>query len=247
MTTLVILGATALHILVAATILGSCLLVGLFILPASWLPGQGWHDLPVALSAGVTAVGLVMWITATTLATWAALLAAGLLVMISLGKIPQAWRASVSLVRRVVPLMRRHPITAALILATIVLLIPQLALPPMASDAIRYHLAEPKLALLTGKLSFDPYNLTTGLPQIIEMLDLVTIAIDCAGAAKAIQAIFFMLNLVLLMLIVHRGRRTRRAAMLAPLLFAWSPVSPPQQPPSSTMAPCSRSPWPSCS
>ncbi|NOZ78499.1 MAG: hypothetical protein GXP48_04820 [Acidobacteria bacterium] len=224
MTTLVILGATALHVLVAAAILGGCLLVGLFILPAGWLRGQGWHDLPVALSAGITVVGLVMWIAATTLATWAALVAAGLLVTISLGKIPRAWRASVSLAQRVVPLLRHYPVTAVLILATIVLLIPQLALPPMGSDAVRYHLAEPKLALLTGKLSFDPYNLKSGLPQIIEMLDLVPIAIGCAGAAKAMQTIFFVLNLLLLTLIVHRGRRTRRAAMLAPLLFAWSPV-----------------------
>ncbi len=224
MTTLVILAGTALNAAIAASILGACLLVGLRALPKSWLRGQGWHDLPVALSAGVTTVGVVAWIAASIVGTWAAPAAAGLLLVLSLPTIPKVWRLAVAPARQLVGLLRRHWPMALLILATLLVLVPQLSLPPMGSDAVRYHLAEPKLALLTGRVSFDPYNVKSAFPQVIEMLDLMVLYLDSAGAAKAIQTLFFVLNLVLLTLLLHRNRRYRRAAVLAPLLFAWSPV-----------------------
>ncbi len=224
MTTIRILLGTALEGAIAAAILGACLLVGLRVLPRSWLRNQGWHDLPIALSAGVTTVGVISWTFAALVGTWAAPVTAVLLTVLSLREIPRTWRLAVPLARRLAALVRHHRLTGLLILVTLAALVPQLSLPPMASDAIRYHLAEPKLALLTGKVAFDPYNIKSGFPQVVETLDLLTLYLGSAGAAKWIQALFFTLNLVLLMLLLHRSRRHRRAAVLAPLLFAWSPV-----------------------
>ncbi len=224
MTVLTILGMTALNALAATAILSICVLVGLRILPAAWLRGQGWHDLPVALSAGSTATGVIMWTIATVAGTWEALAAFGILAIVSLRMVPRAWRLVIPLSRRITALARHNLVLAALLLATLLLLVPQLALPPMASDAVRYHLAEPKLALLTGKLSFDPYNLKSGLPQTTEMLYLIGIAAHDGAIAKCIHGEFFALTLLVLILTVHRRRRLRRAAWLAPLLFAWSPV-----------------------
>jgi len=225
LTTAVILGATFLRLILAAAIVLFCLMTGLAVLPPRWRRGSAWHDLPLALSVGVTTVGTILWIAAATVGTRAVAPVVVLLLVLALRRAPAALRMTSRVARRVIALARRHWITALLLTAVLACLVPQLCLPPMASDAVRYHLAGPRLALLTGRLAFDPYNLTSAFPQTAEMLYLLTVAVGCGAAAKAIQAIFFALDLGLLVLLVHRGRRLRRAALLAPLLFAASPVA----------------------
>jgi len=222
--TLAILSGTALHVAIAAAMLGACLLVGLRVLPRAWLRNQGRYDLPIALSAGVTTAGVLSWTAASIVGIWAAPVVAILLTVISLKELPRAWRLAGPPARQLAGLLRLHRFTALLMLTTLLLLVPQLSLPPMASDAVRYHLAQPKLALLTGRISFDPYDIKSAFPQVVEMLNLMALYLRSAGAAKALQALFFALNLAMLMLLVHRSRSYRRAAVLAPILFAWSAV-----------------------
>jgi hypothetical protein len=133
-------------------------------------------------------------------------------------------------VHHVALLLRASPITGLALAAVLLLLVPQLLLPVVDSDGLRYHLALPKLFLLTGHVSLYPYDVTGAFPQTAEMLYLVGLQAGCPQAAKFLHTGFFLAALAALALLVHRDRRTRIAAPLATLLFAVSPVALAQAP-----------------
>jgi hypothetical protein len=102
--------------------------------------------------------------------------------------------------------------------------VPELAAPLRDSDGIRYHVALPKLFLLTGHVFLYPWDYVGALPQTAEMLDLLLLPFTGGEGAKLLHAAFFLATLATIVLIVHRGRPTRRPALLAAFLFAASPV-----------------------
>jgi Glycosyltransferase family 87 len=173
--------------------------------------------IPLSLSFGTLATGWSMWIAGTLIGTRAAFVVAAALLVVSLRALPRWWRDCRRVLRELFALGRRW--TAALVALPLALAIPQLLLPIVDSDGLRYHVAFPKLFLLTGKVFFYPWDLSGAFPQTAEMIYMLR-----PESAKLIHFFYFLATLATLALVVHRRRRDRTAAVVAPFLLAVSPV-----------------------
>ena len=119
--------------------------------------------IPLSLSFGTLVTGWSMWIAGTLIGTRAAFVVAAALLVVSLRALPRWWRDCRRVLRELFALGRRW--TAALLALPLALAIPQLLLPIVDSDGLRYHVAFPKLFLLSGKVFFYPWDLTGAFPQ----------------------------------------------------------------------------------
>ncbi len=208
----------------AALLLAALSLVGHRLVPHRLRPGQAVVAIPLSLSVGATAVGLATWIVGSLVGTRAALAVAPLLVAISLPALG-AWCCSVRRwLCRLVLLARAAPLESALLTLVASLVLPQLALPELSSDGLRYHLALPKLYLLEGSIQLYPWDVHAAMPQAAEMLYLILLPV-AAEAAKALHTGCFVVVLAALIGLVHRVARTRRGAVVAAVAFAASPAA----------------------
>jgi hypothetical protein len=210
---------------VAAVLLVAGAAVGFALLPKRLRPPHSPVALLVSLSLGVTFIGWISWIVGTLLGTRAVL---PVVVVLCLAAVPRSralWTTSRAAARRMLLLLRASPFTSVVLGGILLLLVPQLLLPLVDSDGLRYHVALPKLFLLTGRVFTYPYDVTGAFPQTAEMLYLLALRLGSGEAAKFLHAGFFVGTLVALAVLLHRNRRTRSAAVLAPVLFAASPVA----------------------
>jgi len=211
-------------LLAAALLLAALSLIGYCIVPRAWQPRGLRLRIPFALSAGAIVTGWVAWVSAAIFGTVAAWIAAAALLLFSVRQVPRWWRDSLRFGRLLTALLRRNPLLASVLCLLIALTIPQLLIPVVDSDGLRYHLAFPKLYLLTGEVNFYPWDVTGGFPHTAEMLYLIALPLG-GEVAKFVHTGFFCGNLILLILLIHRGRRTRAAALLGAILFAAAPVA----------------------
>ncbi len=199
-------------------------LAGYRVVPSGLRPRRGELSIPMATSVGLTVVGVATWIVGATVGTTAALVVAAL-VMASGLSVARAWfRDLQTVVRHVMALIRCHPIIALFGLATAALAVPHLLLPVVDSDGLRYHLALAKLFLLDGKISFYPWDVHAAFPQTVEAVYMLGLGVAGGEVAKFLHFGAFLGSLVVLMLFVHSGRSSRRAAVCAPWFFAASPA-----------------------
>ncbi|MFI5142664.1 MAG: hypothetical protein ACHQQS_06450 [Thermoanaerobaculales bacterium] len=208
----------------ALVILAACALVGYSLLPRSWR-GRSRLALPLALSVGITAVGWISWVVGATVGTVAILPICFALTLQALRILRGFVHATRTWLRLVWRLASSHPVLSVILAVTLLCLVPQLMLPVSDSDGLRYHLALPKLFLLTGKISYYPYEYTGALPQLSEMLYLLALELGRPECAKFLHAGVFVATLATLALSIDRGRATRAAAVMAPLAFAATPVA----------------------
>ncbi|MCU0293714.1 MAG: hypothetical protein MUF10_17315 [Thermoanaerobaculaceae bacterium] len=223
-----LLGALAAAVppaLVAVLLTGALLLVGTSLLPSRLRRGSGRWTAPVALAVGALATGWLVFVVGSLISTRAALAAAAILGVQALRAAPDAWRAVRGCGRHLWLLARSTPLASAATVLVVLALLPQLAVPLVDSDGLRYHVALPKWYLLSGQIRFYPFDLTGAFPQTAEMLYLLGLVAAGGEVAKWLHAGFFGAALATLALTVHADRRSRTAAMLAPLLLAASPVA----------------------
>ena len=218
------LGAAAGDALVAVGLLLACGLIGFSLLPAR-ARERARLALPLSLSLGVTTVGWGSWLAGSLAGTRATLPLLAILVLQSLRIWRSYGRACVRWVRAVWSLARSHPWLAAALVLVVAALGPQLLLPVTDSDGLRYHLALPKLFVLTGRVFRYQYDFTGGLPQLTEMVYLLALQLGRAETAKFLHTGMFVGTLAVLAAVVHRGPRTRPAALLAPLAWAATPLA----------------------
>ncbi|MEO8218137.1 MAG: glycosyltransferase 87 family protein [Acidobacteriota bacterium] len=208
----------------AAILVASFSLIGFGCIPASFRPRQGRLSVPLGLSFGAVLFGWCAWIAGTLFGTPAVLPCYALLLLLSLPRGRTWWQAASALGREVFSLLAHHKVLSALLALPIVAILPQLLLPVVDSDGLRYHLALPRLFLLTGHVFYYRWDVTGAFPQTSEMIYLLAMKIAGGETAKFIHAFFFVANLVVLILLLHRDHRSRASALLAPFLFAVSPV-----------------------
>jgi 4-amino-4-deoxy-L-arabinose transferase-like glycosyltransferase len=122
-------------------------------------------------------------------------------------------------------LLRAAPWLALSLLAVLSLLLPQLLLPVVSSDGLRYHLALPKLYLLEHHAFFYPWDVHAAFPQAVEALYMLALPLGGGEAAKLMHAGAFLLSISVLMLLVHGRRADRRGAVAAALFYAATPAA----------------------
>ena len=209
---------------IAVLILVACALIGYSLLPQRWRV-RSRTAVPLALSLGCTSVGWVAWVAGVTLGTATIL---PIFIVLSLQAV-RSWRGFIAAATRwwraVWMVASSQPVLAIVLGLALLALIPQLLLPVTDSDGLRYHLGLPKLFLLTGRIFYYPYEPSSASPQLAEMLYLIGLKLGSAQCAKFIHAGMFLAALATLVLAVHRGRRSRVAAMLAALAFAATPAA----------------------
>jgi hypothetical protein len=209
---------------VALALLASLSLLGFGLVPRRLLPGRAILSVPLGLSVGATIAGLASWLTGSLAGTRFVLPLLVLLLAGSARRLGEWGWACRRLGRRLAALARGEPLVASLAAVPPLLLLPQLLIPLVDSDGLRYHAALAKLFLLTGRVFLDPWDVHGALPEGGEMLFLAALRLGPPEATKWLHALFFLFVLSLLPLLVHRGRGSRRAALLAPFLFAAAPV-----------------------
>jgi hypothetical protein len=198
--------------------LAVAIIVGLSLIGYALLPRtRARLAMPLSLSAGTLATGWAMWLAGTLVSTRAAFVVAAALLLVSLRALPRWWRDCRRAGRELAALGRRW--SALLLAIPLALAVPQLLLPIVDSDGLRYHAAFPKLFRLTGRVFFYPWDVTGAFPQTAEMIYMLR-----PESAKLIHFCFFLATLATLALAVHRRRRDRTAAVIAPFLLAVSPV-----------------------
>ena len=209
---------------IAVLMLVGLWLVGYRVLPRGLRPSKAVLTGPLALSLGTTVVGVVTWTVGAVFGTGAAVVAAVLMMAWSLTVLLPWFRDVGRLTRRVGSIARHNPPLTVLGLGTVGFALPHLLLPVIDSDGLRYHLALPKLFLLEGRVFFYPWDLHAAFPQTVEAVYLLGLRAAGGEVAKFLHFGAFIGSLVVLMLLVHRGRDTRRAAVCAPWFFAASPA-----------------------
>lgn len=220
-----VLAAAAVNAALAALLLFGLGSLGAALVPARLRPGDGPARLAAFLSVGTTAFGTATWVVGAAAGTrafgplWISLGALALL---------RGARPVLSLIARLAPrllsLLLSSPLLAgALLLAALPAVFP-LAIPLVDNDGIRYHVALPKLYLLTGEVFLYPWDVTGAYPQLGNMLYLAGLAAGRADAAKFVNAGFLAASAALLALLLHRGRASRSASLAGPLLFLAAPV-----------------------
>ncbi|MBK9968970.1 MAG: hypothetical protein IPP07_30730 [Holophagales bacterium] len=115
-------------------------------------------------------------------------------------------------------------LTAAVLVAGAPLLLFSLAIPLVDNDGIRYHVALPRLYLLTGRIFLYEWDVTGAYPALGDALYLVGLVVKSQDTAKFLHAGFLAASLAVLALTLHRGRRSRGAALAGPLLFLACPA-----------------------
>jgi hypothetical protein len=200
-------------------------LAGFTLLPSRFRPAHARLSLPLALSVGATAAGGSGWLVGYLAGTRFLLPLLGLLLLVGLRR-SREWAFALRRdVGEAFALARSRPFLALAAAAPLVLLLPQLLIPLVDSDGIRYHAALPKLYLMTGKIFLYPWDVRAALPQGGEVLFAALLGIGPDEAVKWFHAIFFAASLGVLAASVHRVTRDRSAALAAPLLLAVSPVA----------------------
>ena len=224
-------GAGLLRLLLAAGVLVVLALVGYGAISAGERlggrparPRRADLALPLALSLGALVAGWLSFTvalvsTALVPLAWAALLLA------SVRERHVLARDAARLGRRLRALLASAPVAAALLAAALLVLVPPLLLPLWDSDGLRYQVALPKLFLLEGRVVPYPWDVHAALPQLVGGLLLATLPVGGGESAKLLHAGFFVAALATLALLIHRDRRSRRAAVYAPLLLAVAPVA----------------------
>lgn len=218
------LGAAVVPASTAVLLIAALLMVGFSLLPARLGRASGRWTAPLALAVGALATGWVTFVVGSLVSTGAGVAAAVLLMLQGLRAAPRAWTGLRGCVRHLASLVKAGPVAATATGLLLLALLPQLAIPIVDSDGLRYHLALPKLYLLSGHIQLYPFDLTGAFPEAAEMLYLLGLVAAGGMVAKWLHAGFFVASLSALALTVHSGRRSRTAAMLAPLLLAASPV-----------------------
>lgn len=209
---------------VAAILLGGMSLVGYRVIPARLRPRRAHLTIPLTASVGMTTVGVVVWTVGAVVGTTAAMATALAMMAAGLTAAKPWWMDGRRFVRRVAALLRHQPALAVLGLATAALAVPQLLLPVVDSDGLRYHLALAKLYLLEGRVVFYPWDVHAAFPQAVEAVQMLGLGAAGGEVAKFLHFGAFVGSLAVLTLLVHHDRGSRRAAVCAPWFFAASPA-----------------------
>jgi hypothetical protein len=220
-----IAATAAVHAAAAAVLLLLLSLIGYAALPARLRPASARLALPLSLSAGTLLTGWLTFVSGSLLGTWSLLPVFALLVLFSLRSL-RPWAADLGRVARLLAaLVKASPFSALLLSVPVLLLAPALLLPLVDSDGLRYHVALPKLFLLTGQVFRYEWDVTGCFPQGAEMMYMLALRLSGGETAKFLHAGFFLSSLAVLALITHSGRASRSAALLAPFLFAVTPLA----------------------
>ena len=223
--TLALLGRGVLAAAVALGLLLAASIIGFGLLPASVRPRRARLALPLSLSFGATLFGGLGWLVGTLAGTRFLLPLLGLMLAAALPR-ARGWLAAMSRVfREGLALARSHPWLSGAAAIPPLLLVPQLLIPVVDSDGLRYHAALAKLFLLSGRVFLYPWDAHAALPQGGEMLFAAALHVGPDETVKWLHAFFFVGTLAVLPALVHRGKRERGLAMAAPLLFAASPLT----------------------
>ena len=199
-------------------------LTGHALLPCRWRR-RAVVAVPLGLSAGTLGLGLLLWGAGTLLGTrWMPVVAAPAL-LLGLWRAPSFLRDLRRLSGRLALLVRASPLPAALLALLLLLATPALVAPVCDSDGLRYHLAFPRLFLQAGRVFDVPWDVTSLYPQTVEMLFLAGLWAGPPESAKFLHFYFFLAGLATIALAAHTGRRTRAAALLAPVFLAASPAA----------------------
>lgn len=205
-------------------LLAAVSLVGYALLPGSLRGRRSELAIPLSVSIGAGAAGLAVWLAGSLAGTRSVLPLLAVAVLVSLQR-ARAFAGDLCRVgRRLAALSRRAPVLSVLLVAAALTPLPQLLLPLVDSDGVRYHVALPKLFVLTGRVFFYPWSVHAALPQGTEMLYLAGLLLRSGETAKWLHYGFFLATLAGLALAVHRGKGLRQAALVAPLLYATSPA-----------------------
>ena len=219
-----VLAVLTLRGLLAVALLLLAALIGHALLPARLRPPHAIAAIPLGLSFGLLATGWLSWVAAVALGTWAIAAVWLALVAAAAHRVRPFVRDLRRVALRVGALLCAAPALAVALAVTLAVLIPALALPLVDSDGIRYQVAQPRLALLTGRVETYRWDVTGFFPQVGSMLYLVATALGGGETCKLAHAAVAVAAAALLALFVHRGRRTRAAALAAPLLLLSAPL-----------------------
>ncbi|MFN7990039.1 MAG: hypothetical protein U0529_21385 [Thermoanaerobaculia bacterium] len=226
-----VVGAGLLRGLLVTGLLAALALIGYGVLDhASRLGGPSWRPrradlaLPLALSLGALVAGWLSF-TAALASTWLVGPAWAALLLASLGARRQLGGDAARVFRRLRALAAAAPVASAALGLALAALLPPLFLPLWDSDGIRYQVALPKLFLLAGRVVPYPWDVHAALPQLFGGLLLAALPPGGGEVAKLLHAGFFVAALATLALLLHRERRSRRAAVYGPLLLAIAPVA----------------------
>lgn len=219
-----IVGPAALQGGAALVILAALSLIGFAAMPSRLRPRRAVLAVPASLATGSLAVGWTCYLAGTFIGTWTLLPLFGIATLAALLRVRPWWRDVARCTARVIALAKAN-LLAAVVTALIALLaVPQLLIPLVDSDGLAYHVALPKLYVLTGHVWFVPWTFTSAVVQTMEMIYLIGFRMAGGETAKYLHFGYFLASLATLALLVHRSRRTRAAAMLAPMLYAATPV-----------------------
>ena len=223
--TLTVLAAAGANAGVAILLLLGFSLFGFALVPVRLRPGSSAFTVAVSLSLGSAAIGWSSWIVGSLVGTWTlAPLWVGC-ALFSLRSLRPWGRALGRVSRRLLALARSTPLLTAVVLAAAApLLLFSLAIPLVDNDGIRYHVALPKLYLLTGRIFLYEWDVTGAYPALGDALYLVGLVVKSHDIAKFLHAGFLAASLAVLALTLHRGRRSRDAALAGPLLFLACPA-----------------------
>ncbi len=223
--TLPVLAAAGANAALALLLLAGFGLLGFTLLPARLRPAASATRFAVSLSLGAAFFGWTTWVLGALAGTrvlpffWLALLAFSL-------RSARPWGALLARVGcRAGSLLRSSPPLATLLVLAAIPLAFSLCLPLVDNDGVRYHVALPKLYLLTGRVFLYPWDVTGAYPQLGNMLYLAGLVTGTVETSKFLHAGFLAASTLVLSLTLHRGRESRRAALAGPLLFLASPVA----------------------
>src|SRR5881392_2030826 len=202
--------------LAAAVFIAALSLIGFAAMPRAWRPRRARHVLPASLSFGALLFGWCAFLAGTFIGTWTIVPLLAIATLASLVRAREwahaarcAWRATRAL-------CAREPLATIALAIVVLLVVPQLLLPVVDSDGLRYHLALPKLFLMTGRVFYYPYDTSGALPQNGEMLYLAALKLAGGETAKLIHFAFFAATLPVIAMM--------SGSMLAPLFYAATPV-----------------------
>lgn len=180
--------------------------------------------LPLGLSVGALAMGWLSFVAAL-LSTWLVPVVWAGLLLVSFRARKGLARDAATVGRRLRALLFSSPVASAMLGLALLALLPPLFLPLWDSDGLRYQVALPKLFLLEGRVVAYPWDVHAALPQLVGGLLLALLPVGGGESAKLLHAGFFVAALATLALLLHRDRRSRRAAVYGPLLLAVAPVA----------------------
>lgn len=211
--------------LAALAMFGAASLIGHALIPGRLRPARSLLEFLASASVGTAALGVLLWVCGSLLGTWSVVPIACLTSLAAAMHARTWWRSTCRAARYLVGLARANTLASAFLALLLLALIPMLLVPLIDSDGLRYHVALPKLYLMAGHVFLYPYDVAAAFPQSIEMWYLLGLRFAPGEVAKFLHCLYFLGSLAALGAAVHRNRRTRTAAVLAPILFAASPVA----------------------